>query len=150
MTDRKFQLAVYIHPKDRTGDRELLERHGWNPTHPWTVAATPEDYQNFISLSRAEISCCKPIFRELKTGWFSDRSACYLASGRPVVAEDTGFSDHIPVGEGLLAFHDIKEAAAAVREVDADYNAHVSHARAVAEEFFDYRKVIPDMLSACI
>ena len=85
---RSFELAANIHSNDPTGDRELLLKMGWKLVNPHRVARSPSIYQNYIKQSRAEFSCPKPIHRELKSGWFSDRSACYLASGRPVLAED--------------------------------------------------------------
>src|SRR2546421_454070 len=103
------------------GDRELLRRNDWRLVHPHEVAHSPSFYQNYIKNSRAEIGCAKPIYTELKTGWFSDRSDCYLASGRPVLAEDTGFSRTLPVGEGLLAFHTLDEAVAGAELIAHDY-----------------------------
>ena len=148
-TGRPFELAANIHPDDDTGDRELLQSHGWDPVHPHDVVGSPAAYQQYIARSRAEFLCPKPIFRELKTGWFSDRSVCYLASGRPVVAEDTGFSDHIPCGNGLLAFTTIEEAIASVEEIDRNYAHHVRAAREMAAELFDSRRSLETILSAC-
>lgn len=149
-TGRAFELAANIHPKDQTGDHELLESHGWKIIDPWKVAGSPSDYQDFIVNSSAEISCPKPIFRELKTGWFSDRSVCYLASGRPVLAEDTGCSDYLPSDKGLLFFTDLEEAVAGVSDIDAHYIQHTKAAREIAEDFFDSRKCLTNMLNACI
>jgi hypothetical protein len=146
---RPFELAVRFDPADTSGDRERLLTHEWNLVDPWEVAASPADYQNYISGSRAEISCPKPIFKDLNTGWFSDRSACYLASGRPVLAEDTGFSGHLPTGKGLLAFHTLEEAVSGVAEIDGNYSEHMRAARALAEEFFDARRCLERMVSAC-
>jgi hypothetical protein len=148
-TGRPFELAANIHPDDRAGDRELLERARWKLVDPWKVANSPAAYQRYISESRAEISCPKPIFKELNTGWFSDRSACYLASGRPVLAEDTGFSDHIPVGEGLLTFRNISQAVDGVNEIDSNYARHMKAARELAEEYLDSRRILQDMLDFC-
>jgi hypothetical protein len=146
---RPFELAANIHPADQTGDRELLERHGWSLVDPHQVAGSPSTYREYIAQSRAEICCAKPIFRELKTGWLSDRSACYLASGRPVLAEETGFSDHFPTGEGLVPFHDLEKAAAGVAEIDTNYEQHSRAAREFAEEFLDSRRCLSAMLAAC-
>jgi hypothetical protein len=148
-TGRTFQLAANIHPDDETGDRELLQSRCWNLVDPHDVAASPALYQQYISRSRAEISCPKPIFRELKTGWFSDRSACYLASGRPVLAEDTGFRDRFPTGDGLVVFRDLEEAVAGVANIDANYARHSQAARAFAEEFLDSGRCLKAMLTAC-
>jgi len=148
-TGRPFELAVNFHPKDSTGDRESLLKMGWKLVHPHKVARLPSLYQTYIKRSRAEFSCAKPIYRELKTGWFSDRSVAYLASGRPVLAEDTGFSEHIPTGHGLLSFTNLPEAIAGVTEIDSNYPEHMRAARELAEEFFNAQKSLPYMLSTC-
>jgi hypothetical protein len=146
---RAFELAANIHPKDTTGDRDLLLKMGWQLAHPHRVARSPAIYQNYIAKSRAEFSCPKPIYKELKTGWLSDRSVAYLASGRPVLAEETGFSDHLPTGEGLIAFTGLEEALAGVAEIDGDYPRHMRAARRLAEEYLSSTKWLPSMLSAC-
>ena len=110
LVGRPLELAVNLHPRDHTGDRGLLRGAGWRLIHPHRVAGTVSGYQRYLRRSRAEFGCPKPIHRELRTGWFSDRSACYLASSRPVLIEDTGLSDHLPTGEGLLIFRDKAEA----------------------------------------
>lgn len=147
-TARAFELAVNIDADDQTGDRELLEQHGWKTVDPWKVAKSPSAYQQYLATSRAEISCPKPIFRELNTGWFSDRSACYLASGRPVLAEDTGISDYLPTGEGLVVFNDLEEAIAGVTDIDSKYERHMRAARKLAEDFLDSQQCLPRMLAA--
>ena len=113
------------------------------------VAGTVSGYQRYLRRSRAEFGCPKPIHRELRTGWFSDRSACYLASGRPVLIEDTGLSDHLPTGEGLLVFRDLAEAVAGVEEIDRNYARHRRAARELAEDVLDSRRCLPAMLAAC-
>jgi hypothetical protein len=143
-----FELAANIDPGDDTGDRELLASHGWNWVHPHVKAGTPADYRRYIAGSRAEFLCPKPIYADLRTGWFSDRSACYLATGRPVVCEDTGFSDRIPTGAGVLAFRDFDEAVAAVGDVHADYARHKAAARELAIELFDSRARLTEMVEA--
>jgi hypothetical protein len=148
-TGRRFELAANIDPNDETGDREALRDHGWKLVDPHSVVPAPGEYQRYIRASRAEIACPKPIYRELKTGWLSDRSVCYLAVGRPVLCEDTGFSDHLPTGEGLLAFQDLDGAAEAVARVDRDYKRHTRAARDYAEEFFDSRRCLTAMVDAC-
>jgi hypothetical protein len=145
----RFKLAANIHPLDQTGDRELLLEHGWVLVHPEDAARTPRLYRRFIERSVAELCCCKPIYTALRTGWFSDRSACYLAAGRPVLCEETGFSDHLPVGEGLLAFAGEQEAADAVRDLTAAPHRHARAARALAEEFFAAERNLRAMLDCC-
>jgi hypothetical protein len=148
ITARPFELAANI-GADIAGDRESMTRLGWKLSDPHAIAGTPADYRRFIVNSRAEILCPKPVFRELRTGWFSDRSVAYLASGRPVLAEETGFGDRFPVGRGLLSFNTIEEAAAGVFEIDSHYAAHSRAAREIAEAYFDARKCLSAMLSAC-
>ena len=145
---RSFELAANIHPEDRTGDRDLLRRHGWRLVHPHDVAASPAAYRDYLRHSRAEFGCPKPIHRELRTGWFSDRSACYLASGRPVVFEDTGIGERLPAGAGLLLFRDLEQAVVALTEISQDWARHSRAARALAEEFLDGRRCLPAMLEA--
>ncbi len=144
-----FELAIQIHPDDRSGDRELLETHGWQLTDPWKVAASPEAYQSYLQHSRAEICCAKPIYQELRTGWFSDRSVAYLASGRPVLAEDTGYSAHLPTGMGIVAFNDLDGAVAGVADINDNYSQHTRAARELAESLFDARGCLEQMLTAC-
>ena len=93
--------------------------------------------------------CAKPIHVAMKTGWFSDRSIAYLASGRPVLAQDTGFTERLPTGHGLLAFRDMREAQAGVAEIDGNYEKHRRAARQLAEAFFDSRKCLTALLAAC-
>jgi hypothetical protein len=146
---RPFELAANIHPTDPARDRELLAANGWTVADPHQVATSPALYQEYIRRSRAEICCPKPIYRELRTGWFSDRSACYLATGRPVLAEDTGFAEHFPTGRGLLVFRNLEEAVAAVAEIDRNYAAHSRAAREFAEAYLDAQRCLAPMLDAC-
>jgi hypothetical protein len=146
---RPFELAANILPQDQTGDRELLGRHGWNLVDPHVVAGSPRSYQSYIHRSRAELSCPKPVFRELRTGWLSDRSACFLASGRPVLAEETGISDHFDIDAGLVTFGTTDEAVEKVAEIDANYDRHRRAAREFAETYLDSRRCLTNMLDAC-
>jgi hypothetical protein len=146
---RPFELAVNIDPEDPTSDREVLRAHGWSVVNPHQLAGSVGSYARYIRHSRAEFGCPKPIHRALRTGWFSDRSACYLASGRPVLMEDTGFGDHLPAGQGLLVFRDVDEAVASVAEIDGNYERHRRAARHLAEEFLDSRACLRSMLVAC-
>jgi hypothetical protein len=149
-TGLPFELAANIDPGDETGDRALLASHGWNWVHPHAKAGTPSAYRSYIAGSRAEFLCPKPIYAELRTGWFSDRSVCYLATGRPVVCEDTGFPERIPTGAGLFAFGDTEEAAAAVEDVHANYARHKAAARELAVELFDSRRRLAEMVEASL
>jgi hypothetical protein len=147
-SSRPFELAVNLHPDDATGDRELLTGHGWRLAHPYRVAGSPAAYRRYIRRSRAELGCAKPLHRELQTGWFSDRSAAYLASGRPVLAEDTGFGTALPTGHGLLAFRTLDEAVAGVEEIDRRYRHHMQAARDLAVAHLDARRSLAAMLAA--
>ena len=146
ITKRRFDLAANLGHAD---DQDLLHRNGWNVVDPYDVALTPAGYCEFIQNSRAEFICPKPMHVQLNTGWLSDRSAAYLASGRPVVSEDTGFCNKLPVGYGFLPFRSLDEAAAAVEEVDANYQRHSLAARELAETYFDSRRCLSEMLAAC-
>jgi hypothetical protein len=148
-TRRPFELAANILRADSTGDRELLFKMGWKLVNPHQVARSPSIYQNYIKHSRAEFCCPKPIHSELKTGWFSDRSACYLASGRPVLAEDTGFSERLPTGHGLVSFNNLEEAVAGVEEIDRNYLQHMRAARELAQEHLSSEQWLPRLLGAC-
>ncbi len=145
--DTPFLLAFGIHSEE-TPDLEALAEHGWELADPREVAGTPTDYAGFIRDSRAELGVAKSGYVHSRCGWFSDRSACYLASGRPVVAQDTGFPRHLPVGEGLFAFSDVDSAAAALDAVEADYTRHAAAARALAEDLLDSDRVLGRLLEA--
>jgi hypothetical protein len=149
LVNRPMELAANIGAADPADDARALREHGWRIVDPHQVAYSPETYRHYIAGSRGEFMCPKPIHVELKTGWFSDRSLAYLASGRPVVAEETGFSERIPTGTGLLSFTDINSAAAAIAEVDANYEPHHRAAREIVEAYFDWRKTVETILSAC-
>src|SRR2546423_7027228 len=138
-------LALATHP-DEPSALELLHSHGWELVDPGVVAATPDRYRQFVQGSKAELGIAKSGYVVSRSGWFSDRSACYLASGRPVVAQDTGFGDAIPTGDGLLAFSDEDDAAAAIEDVARDYDRHRKAARALAEEHLDSAKGLTRLL----
>lgn len=126
--------------------RARLTKGGWRLSNPLEVARTPATYQEYLRSSRAEFCVAKHGYVTTGCGWFSDRSAGYLASGRPVVVQDTGFSRFLPVGQGLLAFRTPAEAAAGVREVERNYPEHCKAARELAGQFFDAGKVLGDLL----
>jgi glycosyltransferase involved in cell wall biosynthesis len=138
-------LALAIHPDERQ-DLRALAANGWDLLDPAQIARTPADYQRFIQGSKAEFGIAKSGYVASRCGWFSDRSLCYLASGRPVLAQDTGFSNFVPVGEGLFAFRSTEDILAAIEEVQMNYARHARAARAIAEEFFDSDKVLSRLL----
>ena len=125
---------------------ELLTGHGWEVAPGEVISRTPESYRQFIGESRAEFSVPKNGYVRMRGGWFSDRSVCYLASGRPVLIEDTGLADWLPVGEGLLTFRNADEALAGVDAINADYARHRRAARRIAEQHFATEKVLPALL----
>jgi hypothetical protein len=146
LVEERLELALDIDDADET-DLELLRSSGWSLVNPREAAADPWRYRKFVQGSRAEFMVAKNIYVRSQSGWFSDRSICYLASGKPVLAQETGFSRHHPVGRGLLAFRTLEEAAAGVREIAADYDGHCRAARALAEERFSSDRILPRLLS---
>jgi hypothetical protein len=145
LTDARFELALAIHP-DEKPDLETLAENGWTIVDPLDVAGTPARYADFIRASHAELGIAKSGYVVSRSGWFSDRSACYLASGRPVLAQETGFSRFLPTGEGLLAFADVEDAAAGIEELGRDYTLHARRARELAVEHFDSDRVLARLL----
>lgn len=137
--------ALAIHTEEGA-DLAALNEHGWSLLDPVALAGTPAAYQRFVTGSRAELGVAKSGYVASRSGWFSDRSACYLAAGRPVVAQDTGFSDHLPTGQGLLAFDGVDDGVEAIASVASDYERHRRAARALAQEHFDSRRVLGDLL----
>lgn len=145
LTDARLEVALSISPGDRA-DGELLRRAGWRVLAADRVASTPHAYQRFIQRSTGEIGFAKSGYVTGRTGWFSDRSAAYLASGRPVVAQDTGLNHHLSDGMGLVTFADSHEAAAGIEWVRRDYVQHAAAARRIAEEHLNARKVLAHLL----
>jgi hypothetical protein len=137
--------ALAIHA-DEVRDLEALREHGWRVLDPASLCRTPADYQRFVQGSWAELGIAKSGYVASRSGWFSDRSVCYLASGRPVIAQETGFSADLPVGAGLFAFATAADVPAAVEAIMRDEPRHRRAARAIAEEFFDARRVLPALL----
>jgi hypothetical protein len=127
--------------------RARLEGHGWTLVDPRPLSADVDAYRAYVESARAEFTVAKDIYVRPRSGWFSDRSVCFLAAGKPVVTQDTGFGACVPVGRGLLAFATIEEAVEAVRMVDADYARHARAAREVAAEHFAAERVLAAMLA---
>jgi len=126
--------------------RSLLTRHGWNVRSPHRTIPDPQSYQRFVQQSKAEFTVAKSGFVTTRSGWFSDRSSAYLASGRPVITQDTGYAGLFPTGEGLLVFSSPEEAVAAIAEVNSRYEQHCRAARGIVEEYFDARKILNELL----
>ena len=143
----RFELALDIDPADEK-DAAALRAGGWELVPPAAVSGDTVRYRRFIEGSKAEVMIAKNMYVASHGGWFSDRSACYLATGRPVVAQDTGWSSVLPAGEGLLAFTDVDGAADALADVDRRYDQHCDAARALAEEHFDSDTVLTGLLES--
>ncbi len=144
-TNEKFSLALAIHPAEEK-DLAALATNGWHLLDPREVASTPDRYGQFLRGSRGEFGIAKSGYVASRCGWFSDRSACYLASGRPVLAQETGFSRFLPTGRGLLPFATAEDVLAGLEALMRDYPLHARAARAIAEEHFDSDKVLPRLL----
>ena len=142
-TAQPFELAV-------NGPESLLCAHGWNPVAAMSVSRTPWQYRDFIQRSRAEFGVAKRAYVATRSGWFSDRTECYLAAGRPALVQDTGWTAHLPHGEGLLAFSDLDQAVTGIDRINADYDRHARRAQEIAHEHFDARRVLTRLVDeAC-
>ncbi|OLC78980.1 MAG: hypothetical protein AUH78_01600 [Gemmatimonadetes bacterium 13_1_40CM_4_69_8] len=148
-TSQPLELALLL-AHDDVADRCLLERHHWRVRDAREVASTPARYQAYIQGSRGEWSCAKPFFVKLQNAWVSDRTACYLASGKPAVVQHTGPSAYLPDGEGLFRFRTVEEAAAALDAINTDYERHCRAAREIAATYFDAERVVAQILSEAL
>ena len=140
-----FEIALDIHPADRK-DLDLLRKHGWHIVDPKVTAPDPLAFRRYIQTSGAEFSVAKGIYTETHSAWFSDRTVRYLASGKPALVQDTGFSRDYPVGDGLLAFRTLDEAITGAERIAREYDRHCCAARALAETYFDSDKVLGQLL----
>jgi hypothetical protein len=145
MTGRPFEIALDVDPADRQ-DVESLQRHAWRVVDAKSVAGDPFTFRRYIQDSSAECSVAQGIYVETQSGWFSDRTVRYLASGKPALVQDTGFGRHYPASCGLVAFRTLEEAVRGADRIARDYEAHSRAARAIAEEFFDSDKVLTELL----
>lgn len=142
LRDASFELAVEVNEKT---DR-LLRRHGWNLVRSLPVSRSIDRYKAYIQESRGEFTVTKDQVVRPKTGWFSDRSCCYLAAGRPVITQETGFSKYLPAGKGLFGFSSMEEILAAVDVIESDYEGSCRAAREIAAEYFDAEKVLGKLM----
>ena len=159
---RPLELALYLLDRDPAGqarrkqaeqdaaDRARLERHGWRVRDSREVAGSPHAFRSYVQTSRGEFSCAKPSCVEFRNAWVSDRSVCYLASGKPIVVQDTGPSSYLPDGEGIFRFSSLPQAAEALYAIESDYKRQCDAARALAETYFDARHVIEHALNATL
>jgi hypothetical protein len=142
VNDGTFELAL----GSPSAPRDLLERKGWKIRDPLQVTRTLWTYQDYIQQSQAEFGVAKQGYVISNSGWFSERSACYLASGKPVIVQDTGFSNILPTGEGIMAFTNLEEAVAAIEEIESNYERNAQAARTIAQEYFEAKKVLSRLL----
>jgi hypothetical protein len=144
-TGARFDAALDIDPAEE-GDIELLRAGGWHLLDPRPLTSDLGSYRRLVADAGAELMVAKGMYVRSRGGWFSDRSACFLASGRPVLALDTGFSEELPVGSGLVAFDCADGAVEGVRAILGDYEHHARAARALAEEWFDSDRVLSELV----
>jgi len=146
-TREEFLLALSIHPDERS-DLAALRQNGWRLIDPVEAAGSPDRYRRFVQRSLGEFGLAKEGYVVSRCGWFSDRSACYLASGVPVIAQDTGFGEFIPTGEGLLSFRTTEDVLVAMDRLRSDPARHSAAARTLAAEWFDSDRVLTRLLDA--
>ena len=139
-----LEICLGIHPVEP--DQVKMKEHGWRLTRPSHNAANPDAYRDYIWKSRGEFTVVKNGYASGRTGWFSDRSACYLAAGRPVIVQDTAIGRYLPTGLGLLTFTDIQSAVSAIERVESDYTRHAAAAAEFARKFLDSSVVLARLL----
>jgi hypothetical protein len=155
--DREFERFIDL-PKKRTVGFELatgvpaevqarLRENGWRQVDSIGVSQDIQKYREYIQSSRGEFTVARDQYVRPRTGWFSDRSACYLAAGRPVITEETGFSKYLPTGKGLFGFKTMDDVLKAVDEIERDYDGNCRAAREIAEEYFAAEKVVGSLMS---
>lgn len=143
-TSQEFELAMNFIDKD---DQRLIEKHGWKVHSPYEMSLDIFGaYPEYFLQSRAEFTVAKDQNVRLRSGWFSERDVCYLATGKPVVTQDTGFSNILPTGEGLFAFRTMDDVLSAIDAINSDYRRHCSAARGIAEEYFEASRVAARLL----
>ncbi|HXV62283.1 MAG TPA: hypothetical protein VEK15_16400 [Vicinamibacteria bacterium] len=148
LTNQQLELALNLEKADE--DRRNLERNGWRVRDASQVVGSPEKYQSYIRGSRGEFSCAKPSCMRFENAWVSDRSICYMASGKPVVVQNTGPSSYLPNNEGLYRFTTMEEALAAFEAINSDYERNCRAAREIAESLFDSRPILEGLLNTAL
>jgi hypothetical protein len=138
-TTQPFRLAV-------NGPQTLLREHGWSTVSAMEASRTLREYRDFLQHSKAEFGVAKHTYVSTHSGWFSDRTECYLASSRPALVQDTGWTSHLPSGDGLLPFSSVDEAIAGIDRINGDYEHHARSALEVAREHFAADRVLPRLL----
>jgi len=140
-------MELAINAWDMGEEKMRLERLGWRVKDAHVVAGTPADFQHYVQQSFAEFSCAKPSYVRMRTGWISDRTLCYLASGRPAVVEWTGCVSELPSDGGLLRFKTPDEARASLLDVVNRHDYHSKRARKLAEDQYSSHKIVPHVLN---
>jgi len=148
-TSQPLELALYTDARDAQ-DVACLRRSGWRVRHSRDVAGSPEAYRSYVQRSRGEFSCAKASCMDFQNAWVSDRTVCYLASGKPVVVQDTGPSSCLVNGEGMFRFSSVDEAARALDAINSDYGRHCRAARDLAETQFDAKRILEGVLSTTL
>jgi len=148
-TKEPLELAILLGAYDQD-ERGWLQERGWRVRDSHVVASTPKNYQSYIQESRGEFSCVKPSCVRMQNAWISDRTICYLASGKPAVVQHTGPSRFLPDSAGLFRFSDLDGAVRCLETASSDYERHCALARALAEEYFDARKVVGRVLERAL
>jgi hypothetical protein len=154
--DREFEKFLRL-PRERAVQlelaatvpadvRDLLHKHGWLTADSIDVSRNVESYRQYIQNSRGEFTVARDQYVRARTGWFSDRSACYLAAGRPVITQETGFTRHLPNGKGLFAFTSMDDIVRAIDAIESDYASNCRAAREIAHEYFDAEKVVGSLM----
>jgi len=142
-TSQRIELALATVPPD---DVSSLEQHGWHVADASVVSRSLDEYRQYVHASRGEFTVAKDLNIRTRSGWFSDRSACYLAAGKPVINQDTGFDNILPTGEGLFSFRTMDDILAAFDAINSDYERHSRAALDIAREYFDASRVLGDLL----
>jgi hypothetical protein len=149
VAEAEFEIALDIHAGD-AADRDALIEHGWRLRDPRKAVPGPIEFRRYVQGSGAEFSVAQGVYVDTESGWFSDRTVRYLASGKPALVQDTGFSRNYPVGEGLIGFRTLDEAVAGARLITADWERHAKAARQLAEERFDSDRVLTRFLEEAL
>jgi hypothetical protein len=138
----QIELAATVPPEVQ----DTLRKHGWLTRDSVELSRNADSYRNYIQTSRGEFTVARDQYVRPRTGWFSDRSACYLAAGRPVITQETGFSRHLPSGKGLFGFCNMEDILRAIDSIESDYAGHCRAAREIAHEYFAAEKVLRSLM----
>jgi len=149
-TSQPLELALFLRTERDVAEWSDLEKHGWRIRHSREVAATPQMYQAYIQSSRGEFSCAKRSYMKFQNAWVSDRTICYLASGKPVVVQNTGPSSFLPNGEGMFRFSTLEDAVNAFHIINSNYEWHCRAAREIAQANFDSKRVAERILNSAL